>query len=464
MSSAKPKRPAPHPKKPSPGKRTASIARSIARSIWLRRLAGFVVFDLLLCCVLLGIFVYQCNLQLPEGSMVLGFLPQGEVRCWFEGLNQPFSGTVTYHVQLGPNSVETFALADCGFYAVPILILTGVCQGISLFTGIFAAPHIRRKLRPLNDLALAAEAISSAAASPAPYAAPTPAATRPARSTVVREAATSATKIKSLERAITLASVDSPQVVTGDADLRSIEVALNGLLRRMQEAKLQQMRFVSDASHELRTPIAVIQGYVSMLDRWGKTDEAVLDESIEALKTESAHMKELVEQLLFLARGDSGRTTLNRTTLNLGDIAHEVWEESRMIDPTHTYELESPVGACSMVGDAALVKQSMRIMVQNAAKYSAPDTTITLGAQLDPQTREACYSVRDEGVGMSNEDAAHAFERFWRSDDARGGSVSGTGLGLAIAKWIVDAHGGRIEVLSVEGVGTRFTVRFAGTA
>ena len=92
----------------------------------------------------------------------------------------------------------------------------------------------------------------------------------------------------------------------------------------MQEAKLQQMRFVNDASHELRTPIAVIRGYTDMLDRWGKTDEAVLDESIAALKSESEHMHDLVEQLLFLARGDAGRNTLTKTQFNLARITSEV--------------------------------------------------------------------------------------------------------------------------------------------
>ena len=174
-----------------------------------------------------------------------------------------------------------------------------------------------------------------------------------------------ADKMATLEEAIERATVDSPTVATGDKDLRSIEVALNGLLRQMQEAKLQQMRFVSDASHELRTPIAVIQGYVNMLDRWGKTDESVLDESIEALKAESDHMQELVEALLFLARGDSGRNTLNHVDVNMAQVVHEVWEESCMIDETHRYEC--PLDESSLldqtlvtVGDLGMLKQSLR--------------------------------------------------------------------------------------------------------
>ena len=257
------------------------------------------------------------------------------------------------------------------------------------------------------------------------------------------------------------ATVESPQISTGNADLKSIEVALNGLLRQMQESRTQQMRFVSDASHELRTPIAVIQGYVNMLDRWGKTDERVLDESIEALKLESDHMQELVEQLLFLARGDSGRNTLQRTQLNLASVVQEVWEESVMIDETHIYRCTvsdaDAVSARFLInGDLAMIKQSMRIIVQNAEKYSPDGSAITLSVTAD--AGHVGYIVQDEGIGMSQKDAAHAFERFYRADGARNETNEGSGLGLSIAKWIVDAHGGTIDVLSREGVGTRFTV------
>lgn len=136
-----------------------------------------------------------------------------------------------------------------------------------------------------------------------------------------------------------------------------------------------------------------------------------------------------------------------------------------MIDDGYDYAFAAPEGAetdprLTMVGDVALVKQSLRIMVQNAAKYSPPGSRIELGAFRDDAAGAVGYTVQDEGIGMSEQDAAHAFERFWRSDEARSGTAEGTGLGLSIAKWIVDAHEGTIDVLSVEGVGTRFTVRF----
>lgn len=271
-------------------------------------------------------------------------------------------------------------------------------------------------------------------------------------------------KMETLEQAIERASVDSPSVTTGDADLASIEVALNRLLRQMQEAKLQQMRFVNDASHELRTPIAVIQGYVNMLDRWGKDDPDVLAESIASLKAESEHMQELVEQLLFLARGDAGRTVLRRAHTNLAALVSEVCEESQMIDTEHTYRLASDAALasdprCDAPVDVALVKQALRVIVQNAAKYSDAGTTVTFGITPDAGAGTIDISVEDEGIGMNQESAAHAFERFYRADNARDAGAQGSGLGLAIAKWIVDSHGGVIGVTSVEGVGSRFTIR-----
>lgn len=291
------------------------------------------------------------------------------------------------------------------------------------------ARRVRRTMAPLNDLALRVDELG--------------------------RMQPSGGKMETLEQAIERASVDSPSVTTGDADLASIEVALNRLLRQMQEAKLQQMRFVNDASHELRTPIAVIQGYVNMLDRWGKDDPDVLAESIASLKAESEHMQELVEQLLFLARGDAGRTVLRRANTNLAALVGEVCEESQMIDTEHTYRLAFDAALvsdprCDAPVDVALVKQALRVIVQNAAKYSDAGTPITFGVAPDAGAGTIDINVEDEGIGMNQESAAHAFERFYRADNARDAGAQGSGLGLAIAKWIVDSHGGVIGVTSVE--------------
>ena len=385
------------------GRQASSIARSIGWGYWWRRLVSWLFFDALVVGIVFGCWAFANGGTKGPGA--------------FGDFVKPFTLVVFF--------IIVWELVD----------LLGIVSDIR---------RVRRKLQPLQDLALQAEALGQAAAAD--------------------PMATNVDKMATLEEAISHASVDSPTVSTGDQDLRSIEVALNGLLRQMQEAKLQQMRFVNDASHELRTPIAVIQGYVNMLDRWGKTDPTILDESIEALKQESDHMQELVEQLLFLARGDSGRNTLQRTDINIASIVEEVWEESCMIDETHAYvcnvtEADLADPRYQIVGDLAMVKQSMRIIVQNAEKYSPEGSTIRLAVVA--QDGRVGYSVQDEGIGMSQRDAAHAFERFYRADDARNQGTDGSGLGLSIAKWIVDAHAGTIDIVSREGVGTRFTVLFS---
>ena len=155
---------------------------------------------------------------------------------------------------------------------------------------------------------------------------------------------------------------------TGDAELEGLEGAVNKMIGRMRDAYKQQARFVSDASHELRTPIAVIKGYADMLDRWGKEDEAILEESISAIKTESDNMQHLVEQLLFLARGDSGRTPVEKADFSLTDMMKEVCSESAMIDDTHAYRLDAAENVTAY-GDVSLLKQTARILIETAKKY-----------------------------------------------------------------------------------------------
>ena len=427
---------------------TASIARSISWGFWWRKVLGVLCADLFALVVLAALFTWHCASTLPvaaldgieAGTGWFRVLTPGSWAFVGEGAN---TTTWAYLIYGGDGVTYRFPVLGYLQTLFPYLLFALFCQFLDLFDFFSDTRRVRRKLQPLNDLAVMADSIGQAGVSD-PMAA---------------QGGTS--KMATLEQAIARASVDSPTVSTGDQDLRSIEVALNGLLRQMQEAKLQQMRFVSDASHELRTPIAVIQGYVNMLDRWGATDQEVLHESIEALKAESEHMQELVEQLLLLARGDSGRNTLQHQPVNLADVVRDVYDESVMIDEGHLY-------ACSIddeqvvderyvvTGDLAMLKQVVRIIVQNAEKYSSDGTTITLGvAEGDG---EVLCTVQDEGIGMSEADAAHVFERFYRADGARSEGTSGSGLGLSIAKWIVDAHGGSIEVLSREGVGTRFTV------
>ena len=419
-------------------KRVTSIARAINWSYMWRRLMSYVWLDLLLLLVAAAILVFGYNQTLPDGTFTAGWIPSESVRSMSISPTQGWDlAMLTYTVELA-RTTKTFPLAQDLVALWPLYIVVIGWQVISVLDMLGGARRVRRTMAPLNDLALRVDELG--------------------------RMQLAGGRMETLEQAIERASVDSPNITTGDADLASIEVALNRLLRQMQEAKLQQMRFVNDASHELRTPIAVIQGYVNMLDRWGKDDPDVLAESIASLKAESEHMQELVEQLLFLARGDAGRTVLRRVDTNVAALVGEVCEESQMIDAGHVYRLayDSALASgphCDAMIDIALVKQALRVIVQNAAKYSDAGTTITFGVAPDADTGAIDISVEDEGIGMNQESAAHAFERFYRADNARNAGAQGSGLGLAIAKWIVDSHGGVIGVTSVEGVGSRFTIR-----
>ena len=260
-----------------------------------------------------------------------------------------------------------------------------------------------------------------------------------------------------MENAIDMLSPadEDEKLDTGYAELAGLETAINKLMTRMRDSYRQQARFVSDASHELRTPISVIRGYADMLDRWGKTDEKILEESIEAIKDESESMQHLVEQLLFLARGDSGRTPLNISGFDMSAMMKEVYEESVMIDKTHEYLFEDG-GEIPASGDISLIKQAARILIENASKYTPEGGEIKLRSLVSDG--HPAFSVQDSGIGISESDIPYIFDRFYRADDSRSKQTGGSGLGLAIAKWIIERHGGRFEVISRKDIGTRITV------
>lgn len=169
-------------------------------------------------------------------------------------------------------------------------------------------------------------------------------------------------------------------------------------------------------------------------------------------------MQKLVEQLLFLARGDANRQTLDMKEQKLDNILEEIYEESCMIDESHSYVLEKKEEAV-VWGDYDMLKQSLRILVDNAVKYTPGGGEIILRVGRTGEGK-TYYEIQDSGIGMSQQDAEHAFDRFYRADAVRSSKSGGTGLGLSIARWIMDKHGADCRVLSVEGLGTRFHVEF----
>lgn len=248
-------------------------------------------------------------------------------------------------------------------------------------------------------------------------------------------------------------SVDSSQ-----DELKALASAINQMLNRINDSYQSQVRFVSNASHELRTPISVIQGYINMLDRWGKEDEKILQESIDAIKNETGDMKELVEKLLFLARGDSETIVLHKELIDSCEVVEEIVQEAQMVDEGHIFKMKMDIPAYVEV-DRQLFKQAIRILVDNSIKYTPVGKEIIL--KVDKRQGQVNITVQDSGIGMDPEDLPRIFDRFYRSDESRARKSGGTGLGLSIAKWIVERHGAYFEILSRINVGTRITIVFS---
>ena len=252
--------------------------------------------------------------------------------------------------------------------------------------------------------------------------------------------------------------LDQPIVIRNEQkELDALTSAINDLLLRMNQAYKSQTRFVSDASHELRTPIAIIQGYINMLDRWGKQDEQTTQEAINAIKEESAHMKNLIEQLLFLARGDSDTMLLQKEPFDVNQLIQGVIKEAQLIDKSHAY-IFNPEQQTGMSGDKQLIKQVLRILLDNSSKYSNQGEIIKI--KVSHTDTDVSIMIQDNGIGMSAETIQHIFDRFYRGNVNQDIKAKGTGLGLSIAKWIVEKHDGHFEINSRYDIGTWITVTF----
>jgi len=246
-------------------------------------------------------------------------------------------------------------------------------------------------------------------------------------------------------------------VSNSNDELVELSMTFNKMMDRIESAYEKQKQFVSDASHELRTPIAVIQGYARMLERWGKDDKEILYESIEAINKEAKNMQDLVDKLLFIARNDKDTMVLIKDKFNMSELMEEMVKDTIMLDTKRN--IESHVEPDIYVnGDRDRIKQALRIFVDNAIKYTDEGGNITL--RLEKDGEYAVASVIDNGKGISEKDLPNIFDRFYRVESSRERDKGGHGLGLAIAKIIVLRHGGRIKVSSKLGAGTRFRVYF----
>lgn len=241
-------------------------------------------------------------------------------------------------------------------------------------------------------------------------------------------------------------------VESARCELKELVMTINSMLDRVYAGYAKQKMFVSDVSHELRTPISVVAGYANMLKRWARDDEAVFDESVNAIIEEADNMKYLVDNLLFLVRSDNNTIHYDMERFDFSELMHDVFKSSLLVDNNKHTITEAIAEDILITGDRVRIKQAVRIFIENAIKYTPPTGSISLS--LKKEGEYAVVTVADTGIGISKKDMAHIFKRFYRGDKSRNRQAGGYGLGLPIARSIINAHGGKIRLRSRENEGT----------
>jgi two-component system OmpR family sensor kinase len=213
-------------------------------------------------------------------------------------------------------------------------------------------------------------------------------------------------------------------------------------------------RFVADASHELRTPLTSIRGYAE-LHRQGAASPEEVARGMVRIEREAQHMATLVEDLLLLARLDQGRA-LADDPVDLTRIVEETVADARTAEPQRSIIVELPDDPAIVRGDRLRLRQVLGNLLANIRDHTEPGTNATVS--LADSDGTATLTVADDGPGMSPDEAAHAFERFWQAEPTATHPRPGTGLGLAIVAELVAAHGGTITLDTSPGAGTSFTI------
>ena len=239
----------------------------------------------------------------------------------------------------------------------------------------------------------------------------------------------------------------------GTVYARRALVPIRESLAAQRTALRRQREFAADASHELRTPLTVIRSSVEHLSRHRDRPIGDAAEALDDIDAEVTHLTALVDDLLLLARSDSGAVAMERVPLDLGDVAFEAASAlGRTAEARGVHVAVDPEPAM-VSGDPARLRQLVMILVDNAIRHSPRDGAVTVTVRSAGQS--ASIEVTDDGPGLRAEDMPHVFDRFWRAPGAPSG---GTGLGLSIARWIAERHGGRIGVANRTGRGAAFRV------
>jgi heavy metal sensor kinase len=258
-------------------------------------------------------------------------------------------------------------------------------------------------------------------------------------------------------RRISAEHLDERLDTTGsDDELDRLAATLNDMLGRLDVAFQQTRQFSADASHELQTPLTILKGELEVALRTPRSPEEYRRVLASALE-ESERVARLVEGLLLLSRADAGVLRMDRQPVDLAELVMEVVEYAQVLAKTHAVALEfKPMAPMTVQGDRAHLRRLLLNLVDNGIKYTPAGGLVTLTLQHDGQY--VALHVVDTGFGLTPEEQARIFQRFYRTPEALSQGQEGSGLGLCIARSIAEAHGGRIEVQSAAGCGSTFTV------
>lgn len=265
-------------------------------------------------------------------------------------------------------------------------------------------------------------------------------------------------KITEAAQNITINNLNQ-RIPTSDTkdELANLADTFNDMIERLQIALDRKLQFVADASHELRTPITIIQGYSNLIQRWGKDDKEALEQSINGIKLEADAMAKLVENLLLLAKSDSGIIKASKKEVLLSVLVTETVKENAILSEKYTF-ISSENTAGNAYVDYNMIKQMLRIFVDNSMRYSNEDTIIDISSYSSNNVNY--ITVEDKGTGIPQDDILYVFDRFYRVEKSRSKEMGGTGLGLSIATLLAQMNNIELSIESVEGEGTKIIMKF----
>lgn len=248
------------------------------------------------------------------------------------------------------------------------------------------------------------------------------------------------------------------ELTTNYEETDNLIVTFNAMMFQLEESFNQQRQFVEDASHELRTPLQIIQGHLNLIQRWGKKDAAILEESLDISLEEMGRITKLVEELLLLTKDNTNSTASEQENV---EINQEIASRIKSLEQLHydyTFDFNAYPKALNINIDRYQLEQVLIIFIDNAMKYDQINKHIEIQTNL--RNKQISIEITDHGVGIPKEDIDFIFDRFYRVDKSRSRKLGGNGLGLSIAKKIIELNNGTIHVESELGKYTTFKITF----